>query len=134
MTKERLLQYFQRSCRDNDVNGLEFCLTNGVNVKALFTMAKVGRRISGLMLASSQGSSAVVTRLLQLPEIDASLLVDGFTAASFACFAGHTDCVQTPDTGRPWSGLEPGKYASPVLCNTWQTPRNSRYLSEAAKH
>ena len=52
--------------------------------------------MTGLMLACSRGNYNIVSRLVQVPELDINFEDEkrGFTSAHWASMEGHTECVR----------------------------------------
>ena len=79
---------FHRHCAQNNLKGVNDCLSRGVDVN---TVNVDGTGYSALMVACSSGSSAVVARLVQQPGLDVNYQDEnGVTAAILAVEKGHT--------------------------------------------
>ena len=86
---------------------LEMLLSNDVEINN--TVRKYGYERTALMVACSAGNSAIVSRLIQEPDLDINYEDRrGYTALLLADESGHTDCVRIlAETGRvDWNKRE----------------------------
>ena len=84
---------FIEHCRENNLEGVEDCLSRGVDVNT--TEESDGKQISALMFACGAGNPAIVSRLVQVPGLDINYQTEeGVTAAWLACRKCHTECVR----------------------------------------
>ena len=81
---------FIQHCRTNNLNGVNYCLSRGVDVN---TKESYYQR-TGLWYACDRGNSAIVSRLLQVPGLDINYQADGWTAAIWASRKGRTEIVR----------------------------------------
>ena len=88
---------FFRHCVDNNLEGVNDCLSRGVDVNT-----KGGLQWTGLMYACEAGNPAIVSRLVQVSGLDINYQnIYGSTAAYLASYFGHTECVRIlAETGR----------------------------------
>ena len=91
-------------CRHNNMEGVNECLSRGVDVNS---KGDWGGCLTGLMFACNAGNSAIVSRLVEVPGLDINYQdEDGETAAHYASNEpsydpGHTECVRIlAETGR----------------------------------
>ena len=89
---------FVKHCRDNSLEGMNECLSNGVDVNT----KEINSNWTGLMYACQNGNPAIVSRLLEVPGLDINYQdVNGVTAAHLASMWAQTECVRTlAETGR----------------------------------
>jgi len=98
LTGERFIQHVF----ENNLAEITVYLTHGVDVN---TVSEVGD-MTALMVACGRGHSAIVSRLVQEPDLDINLQDEmGYTAVMYACERGYTECVRIlAETGRvDWS-------------------------------
>ena len=85
---------FLGHCSDNNLEGVNECLSRGVDVNTT-TRIWSGRQWTGLMFACDRGNPPIVSRLVQVPGLDINHQNSyGSTAAHEASMSGHTECVR----------------------------------------
>ena len=95
---DRLERLYLKNCKYNNLQGVNRCLSRGVDVNTRYQYTG-----TGLMLACESGHPAIVSRLVQVPGLDINYqeAKEGWTAALQAIDNGHTECVRLlAETGR----------------------------------
>ena len=90
---------FINHCYDNNLEGVNDCLSRGVDVN---TIEDCHYQMTGLMAACLANNPAIVSKLVQVPGLDINYQDEsGQTAAHRASMFGHTECVRIlAETGR----------------------------------
>lgn len=88
-------EQFYSHCYSNNLEGVNDCLSRGVDVNTKKQTFKRGQW-TGLMVACKHGNPAIVSRLVQVPGLDINYQDEyqGDTAAYLASSKGHTECVR----------------------------------------
>ena len=82
---------FLRDCQENNLDGVNDCLSRGVDVNTTKS-----NKWSGLMFACERGHSAIVSRLVQVPGLDIN-----YQDVIMASYHGQTKCARKlAETGR----------------------------------
>ena len=100
MSSDEIKWEFLRHCQSNNLEGVNHCLSHGVDVN---TKAVVfGDISSALMLACQNGNPAIVARLVQVPGLDINFQNEaGDSAAYCASFLAEIECVRIlAETGK----------------------------------
>ena len=99
MDKFAFLEKFSRKlikyCEKNDLAKVNEYLSLGVDVNTVNESEDHNERQAALMVASKNGHSAIVSRLVEVPRIDINYEdEEGWTAAHFASNNDEAECVK----------------------------------------